>query len=502
MFRHSPVGGEVTEGTPLRRQKQSPGAHGWVISLGESRPGQPLYLRIVQAICEDIRRGRLRAGDPLPGSRSLARLLRLNRNTVVAAYDELVAEGWLVADRASRTRVSSGIPEVMLSPTPSVSGRLSPDRAAMSSEPADSLLNLSRADPDAATLPALALARAYRHSLLEASEDALRYGDPRGRPELRQAIADYLRVTRGVLCGTRQVMITRGSQMAFALLGELLPTGRRIAIEWLGYPPAWNALSRCGGELVPVPIDDAGMRVERLEDFHRERAIHAIYVTPHHQYPTTVTMSAGRRLELLDFAARTGAMVIEDDYDHEFAFGGRPVLPLASHPGGAEIAYVGTLSKVFAPGPRIGYLVADSARIDELARRRAIIDASGDPAIELAVAELFTSGEIRRHLYRARKVYAKRRERLVEEVGRRLAASVDYRVPLGGTALWLRARDGIDVDAWAESSAQRGIWFATGRRYAFGAQSYPGIRLNFASLSEMQIQDGVFAMAKALAQAP
>jgi len=479
----------------------------WVIDIDQGPRGEPVFLRIVRAVTEDIRRGRLLAGTRLPGTRTLARSLGVNRNTVVAAFDELVAEGWLTASRASATRVSDTIPE------PSGLGAVSPDKPAPLSAArglgeralvdAGPAINLSAGYPDLSLLPAEQLARAYRRAIKFGPASTLSYSDPRGVPALREAIAEFLSATRGLAAGPSRVMVTRGSQMAFAIVADsLLPPGARIAVEALGYTPAWAAFRRRGGELLPVPIDEEGMQVERLIDLHDRQPVSAVYVTPHHQYPTTVTLSAGRRLRLLDFAARTGVTIIEDDYDHEFAFSGRPTLPLASMDRTGRVIYIGTLSKVFAPGPRVGFLIATEDRIDSFAACRALIDACGDPAIETAVAELFVSGELRRHINRVRTVYARRQQIAVESIERHLRGAVDYRLPSGGTALWLRARDHIDVDKWAAATERRGVSFYPGGRYSLEGTSIPYLRMNFAAVDDSRIVQGIEAMARALDDLP
>jgi GntR family transcriptional regulator / MocR family aminotransferase len=474
----------------------------WTIGLDLASAGEPLFLRIVRAITNDIRRGRLRAGTALPGTRTLARMLAVNRNTVVAAFDELTAEGWLTTTRASATRVAANIPE----PTALADGVwnqrpapiASPRPRALRTQPPPGVISLSRGEPDVSLLPAEQLARAYRRALKFGPSSTLSYGDPRGVLALREAIAELVSATRGINATGAQVMVTRGSQMAFALLAEISAPGARIAVEALGYPPAWQALQRLGAEVVPVSVDEDGIRVEELIELHERLPLSAAYVTPHRQYPTTVTLSAGRRLRLLDFASRHGIVLIEDDYDHEFAFSGRPTLPLASMDRVGCVVYVGTLSKVFAPGPRIGFIVTTEERIESLAQRRAILDACGDPAVETAMAELFTSGELRRHINRVRSIYARRREVALESLQRYLADTIEYRVPSGGTALWLHARDGIDVDAWAAAAEKRGVTFHTGRWYSLVDRSLPNIRLNFAAVGEEQIVKAVEVMRRSL----
>ncbi len=241
-------------------------------------------------------------------------------------------------------------------------------------------LNLSNGAPDVRLVPARSIGRAYRRVLALRSADVLAYGDPEGHPALRSALASILASTRGLSVGPDDVLVTRGSQMALTLAARaLVRPGDVVAVEQVGYRPAWEPFRAAGATVVPVAIDRDGIDVDALKRLASRTTLRAVYVTPHHQYPTTVTLKAARRLALLALARAGRIAIIEDDYDHEFHYDGRPVLPLASTDHAGLVVYIGPLSKILAPGLRVGYIVAPSAVLRSVAATRSLLDIQGDP---------------------------------------------------------------------------------------------------------------------------
>jgi GntR family transcriptional regulator/MocR family aminotransferase len=273
-----------------------------------------------------------------------------------------------------------------------------------------------------------------------------------------------------------------------------------VAVEALGYRPAWEALARAGAELVPIPVDGEGLSVAALAEVAARRPLRAVYLTPHHQYPTTVTLAAGRRLELLALAASARMAILEDDYDHEFHYDGRPVLPLASADRAGVVVYVGTLSKVLAPGLRLGYAVAAPPLVERMAAERLLIDRQGDAVVESAVAELIDAGELQRHVRRVRRLYRARRDALAEALTARLGDAIDFRVPTGGMALWARVRPPLDPAAWAERALAAGVAFQPGCRFTFDGATSLHARFGFAALDERELAEAVRRLAAGVAR--
>src|SRR5262245_11101354 len=464
----------------------------WTLALEVERDRHvPPFLQIARAIVEAIRRGRLRPGDPLPGSRRLAASLEVHRNTVLAAVAELVAQGWVETTPARGTFVARSLPSIAGRPYPSGAGvRTAPPARAgfVLTEPpeeyrppvlATGTLDLSHGAPDVRLVPMRAIGRAYRRIMTGQGRRVLGYGDPEGHPALRTALAAMLTSTRGLAVGSDDVLVTRGSQMALALVARaILAPGDAVAVADFGYRPAWEAFRAAGAVVTPVRVDSDGIDVAALTALARSRPLRAVYVTPHHQYPTTVTLKAARRLALLSLARETRLAIVEDDYDHEFHYDGRPVLPLASADTGGAVIYVGTLSKVLAPGLRIGYVAAPRPVIAQIAAHRSLLDIQGDLATEAAVADLIEDGEVERHVARVRRTYATRREVLARSLRRAFGDRVAFALPPGGMALWVRFLIQNDVEAWARRSRERGVSWYTGRRYAFDRRPKPFARFS------------------------
>jgi GntR family transcriptional regulator/MocR family aminotransferase len=469
------------------------------------RPGsarEPVFQQIAQAIRADIRRGRLRPGDPLPGSRSLAETLSVHRNTVLAAYRELEAEGWTTAEQRT-TRVALDLPQAPATRKPLLDGAegrpgydlSTPAPRRSLREPG--LLSFGGGVPDLRLVPTDLLARAYRRAL--ASRELLGYGDARGEARLRGALARLLSETRGLAVSEDHLMIAGGSQGALDLVARtLIRPGDRVAVEDPGYPAAWATLRGAGAELVPVPVDEAGLQVESLAARLAEGPLRAVYLTPHHQFPTTVTMSAPRRLRLLDLARRHRLAVLEDDYDAEFHFECRPVLPLAGDDPGAVVIYLGTLSKILAPGLRLGFVAGPRALVEALATRRGTADGQGDQVVQRAAAELLEDGLLQRHARKMRRIYGARREVLAGALGQHLAGAVAFDLPAGGMSLWLRVDPAIDTEAWAAQARKAGVGVTTGRAFDFRDRPTPHLRLGYSALDEGELVEAVRRLARAL----
>jgi GntR family transcriptional regulator/MocR family aminotransferase len=302
--------------------------------------------------------------------------------------------------------------------------------------------------------------------------------------------------------GVENICVTRGSQMAIALVARaLIRPGDVVAVEHLGYRPAWDVFKLAGARVVPIPVDADGVSIDRIEQLNTRMPLRAIYLTPHHQFPTTVTLSAARRLRLIDFAQRARVAIVEDDYDHEFHYDGRPIAPLASADRSGVVIYIGSLSKVLAPALRTGYVVGAARVIERIAAHRSLVDTQGDQILEYALAELLEDGEIQRHVWRVRREYAARRDRLVELLQELLGTALTFDVPAGGIAIWTRASDEVDVDRWARDAAERGVIAITGRSFTFDGRPRPYFRLGFAALTPAELAEAVRRLALACRKA-
>ena len=318
---------------------------------------------------------------------------------------------------------------------------------------------------------------------------------------IRSELAVMLTRTRGLAATADDMMVTRGSQQAIDLVARaLVSRGDLVGLEELGDPSARNAFRLAGAELVSLPIDHEGLDVDALAALLAKRRLRAICLTPHHQFPTTVVMSAARRAKLTRLASEHRVAIVEDDYDHEFHYEGKPVLPLAAGADRANVIYVGSLSKVFAPGLRIGFIVAPPAILARVASLRIACDLQGDAVVECAVADLLEDGELLRHVRRMRKIYERRRDALAAALSRHLAGVLSFRVPDGGLALWAKVDERVDIRQWERAGERNGVLFCGAHVYDFYERDVPALRLGFAYHDEAELDDAASRMARALEQ--
>ncbi|HEY8117596.1 MAG TPA: PLP-dependent aminotransferase family protein [Methylophilaceae bacterium] len=358
----------------------------WNLKLQLNRTsGTALYLQIAQKIIDEIQQGRLPPTTVMPGTRDLADSLSVNRKTVVLTYDELIAQGWLVTEHRRGTFVSSTLPS-----SSSITNDHSPDLVEITPQ------NLSHAEqlqanqvnhesdiidftegmPDSRLIPFEVLSRAFRRALvIGVRNNQLRYENSKGKIDLRNSIATMLNMARGLHIDADNICLVRGSQMGIFVAARVLTKPNDyVAFENLSYTSARDAFKSCGARILNVEIDRYGIKVDELERLCKLHPIRAVFVTPQHQYPTSAIMSASRRKELLRLANIYDFKILEDDHDHEFHFTDNPAFPLASDDRSDRVIYIGSLSKILAPGLRIGYLVASPAFADKCAADVMLID--------------------------------------------------------------------------------------------------------------------------------
>jgi GntR family transcriptional regulator/MocR family aminotransferase len=377
---------------------------------GSRRVARDLHRQLRAAIVG----GRLRPGLRLPPTRELASALDVSRNTVVTAYDLLLAEGYVGAKGRGGTIVadflSASSPR---EPGGAASGRdprLSLAWRAPSlipiSEPRDVRFDFTVGLPDADNFPHPIWRRLSARALRANEKSRAGYGDPAGRPALREAIAGHLSFARAIACHADEIVVSAGAQQAFDLLARILVTPGKtvVAVEEPGYPPLRNVLVAAGAKLVPVPVDREGLRVDRLPPNAK-----MICVTPSHQFPLGVHLSLARRTALLDFARKRRAVIIEDDYDGEFRYAGRPLDALQTLDRSGSVFYVGTFSKSLFPALRLGFVIAPPWAREAITAAKQSCDWNAPVAIQDTLAAFIAEGHLARHLRKMRRVYGERR---------------------------------------------------------------------------------------------
>ncbi|MET0463439.1 MAG: PLP-dependent aminotransferase family protein [Chitinophagaceae bacterium] len=454
-----------------------------------------VYLQIADSIIADIRSGRLKPGDALPGSRTLAQDLRLNRNTVVEALNVLLNEEWLVSNERKGTFVADTLPL-----------RERKTKADIEVAPPGALLHPIRISiddghPDARIAPIDQLARAYRQIFKQKARwQMMGYGDAMGTPGFRKAIVDMLNQQRGMHTNDQLVCITRGSQMAMYLAAHaLISPGDYVMVEHPGYKPAWKAFEKAGAKLLAVRLDEEGLLIDEvITHLNSGKKISAIYTTPHHQYPTTVTLSLQRRMQLIQLSNQYGFTIIEDDYDNEFHFGYRPVLPLSSFAELKNYVYIGTMSKVVAASLRIGYLAGnDKKLIEKAVSLRQLIDVQSDAIMEQAILQLIEDGTIRRHLKKATAYYRAKRDLTEALLTKHLHHKIKFRSPDGGLAFWIEPLAKVNWEDIAAKLQKKGISIITPANYSL-TKPVNGFRFGYGSLTDRQLEEGIKTLATLL----
>lgn len=475
---------------------------------------KPVFLQVSDQLGLLIRRGTLMPGQRLPGSRQLATLLELNRQTIIAAYDEGLAQGWLESRLGSGTYVAAHFPEVR--PQPLVQENNPQRNRLINSQPGyavestaflhrpvltqSSGLRLDDGLPDIRLAPMDELSRAYRSYFRWGNpQQHFGYGDTKGHPLLREQLSLYLNETRGLQTTVDNILITRGSIMGLHLTCQvLLQPGDVVVTGETTWAGATMNIQKAGATVRTVPVDQYGMDVDALETLCQKSRIRMVFVTPHHHYPTTVTLRADRRIRLLQLAEQYGFAMLEDDYDYDFHYLSRPILPLASADRQGMVVYVGSLTKSVAPAFRVGYVVAPTALIDELARLRRIIDRQGDPMLEFAIGQLFKTGELKRHFRKALRTYHTRRDYFCTLLTSELSDAIQFTKPDGGMAVWAAFNPVVDMEKLARQASGMGLYVANGLSHNPPGQSLNGTRLGFASSTEEELERSVLILKKLL----
>jgi GntR family transcriptional regulator/MocR family aminotransferase len=486
----------------------------------DHRSAIPLSRQLYERLREAILSGQLAPGARLPSTRGLADQLGVARNTVLGVYEQLGAEGYLESAVGRGTMVARVAPDrLLMTPAPVCRTRsrkeIAPEMGLTERNRALQQLSsgirpwLAAGEgavpafrvgvPALDVFPQRLWARLVARRARQFRPDALTYQSPAGYPPLREAIAAYLGVARGVRCSAEQVLITAGAQGALDLAARvLLEPGDAAWMENPGYFGARGALLAAGARLVPVPVDREGLNV--AEGIARAPQARLAMVTPSRQSPLGVTMSVGRRLALLEWAKQAHAWIVEDDYDSEYRFVGRPLEALQALDENERVLYVGTFSKVLFPALRLGYLIVPPGLVDVFIAARRFIDTHAPLLEQAVVTDFMIEGHFLQHIRRMRTLYAGRRAALVAAAKRELGEQLEFQAPAAGLHLvgWLRP--GLDDAAVSRRAALCGVETIPLSRFALEPLQRGGLLLGYAPIPEREIVGGVQRLALALAE--
>ena len=466
----------------------------------------PIHRQIYDGLRRAILEGLLSPGQRVPSSRALALDLDVSRLPVLTAYDQLLHEGYLEGRIGSGTFVSAAIPDDLLSP-PATQGAGTAARALRRGhDPAPVAREEGGLGPFRMSLPALdqfphaAWARLVARKARALTHAHMAYGDPAGLVPLRQAVAEHLRAARAVRCEAGQVLIVSGSQAALRLAATvLLGPGDRVAVEEPSSPLARAALRGEGREVVPIAVDPEGMRVDALH--RRDGRMRAAYVTPSHQYPLGLSMTAARRLALLDWAHRRGAWLLEDDYDSEYRYVSRPLGALQGMDAHERVVYLGTFSKVLFPSIRVGYLVVPPTLWERFVEAREAFDLFSPTLYQLALADFIREGHFARHLRHMRGVYRRRRDALLTGLDRHCRARLTVFNADAGLHVAVLLPKGLDDVDVVRRMERRGLTATALSSCYAGSPRRNGLLLGFGGSTERRLVEATRVLGQVLDEA-
>lgn len=463
----------------------------------------PVYLQIANTIILEMKQGRVGPGIKLPGTRLMAELLQVHRKTIVRAYEELDAQGWIEMRPSKGTFTNKELPEINPRTFTIKKEKISfPKETGFVVKINESIRNPAlpyrnitgfHDGPDVRLIPVEELGRAYKSVLLRHNNlKYMSYVETAGSEKFRRILSDYLNASRGLQTALENIMITKGSQLGLYLLSiVLLSKGDTVIVGDTNYYYADHTFINAGAKLHRVKVDENGIDVDKVEKICKRKKIKALYITSHHHYPTTVTLTASRRVKLLSLAEKYGFIIIEDDYDYDFHYLSSPILPLVSGDTKGMVIYIGTLSKSIAPGIRTGYIIAPVNLILELSRIRQLIDTQGDTIMELALAEMFEEGIIKRHMKKALNEYHRRRDFLCAYLMEKLADVIDFKIPDGGLAIWARFDKTASLPPLTERLRPQGVILSNGLIHNNSSVSLNSTRMGFGWMNEKEAENAV-----------
>lgn len=477
----------------------------------DRKSNQALYLQLSNQIIQFIKNQTLAPNAKLPGSRSLAEQLNVHRKTIVACYEELSLQGWVESVPKKGTFVLGNLPVLQkqkLKDSVAVGLRESAGfsyykntilHKKPSKEEGD-FMYFNDGVSDSRLTPIDEIARTYRRiSAKKLVFDHLSYGSTYGNTTLRNILVDYLNTTRGLHLTMENVLITRGSQMGIWLSSQLLlQTDDVVVVGNTNYASADFTFLYQKAKIERVLVDADGIVTDAIEKLCKLKRIKAVYVTSHHHHPTTVTLSAKRRIHLLNLARQYDFAIIEDDYDYDFNYNHAPILPLASHDTNGNVIYIGSVCKTVAPVYRIGYLIASKEFVDEAAKLRGLVDRQGDALLELTFADFIKTGDLDRHIRKVMKIYEKRRNLFCTLLKEKLGSYFRFEIPKGGMAVWVKLKSNYSWETVSKVARKHKLDIGNWQRYDRAKLGHNCIRIGFATWNEEEIHELIRRLKKTI----
>lgn len=474
------------------------------LNLTLDNSNMKLYLKIAQAIRSSIENGNVVATEKLPSARTLATQLNVNRHTIMAAYNELVAQGWVETQQRQGYRVAETLP-IYYSKNISQSNSTLVQKhqwrfnkandSAISESASHYLYNFAGGNPDINLFPFNEFRGFMNEALNRPAIQELNYGDESGFKPFINEVSTYLRRVRSII--DKKIIVVNGTQEALYIISQvLIKTGDKVAVESLGYKPAWNAFENAGAQLITVKQTDQGINVDHFEQLIEKHKIRLLYLTPLHQYPTTTTLAVSKRKRIYELAQQHNIAIIEDDYDHEFHYNSQPLAPMAANDPSGLVIYLSSFSKIMFPGIRLGIIAVDKSLATHIVNYRSLVNHKVNILLQDAVARWMKEGGFERHLRKSTRLYKKRRQCMVdvlnEFIGQGL--NIEFSIPSGGMALWINI--GKNAQKVAQQAKQKGIFLLAENAFHRNTENDQDkyIRLGFAGQDEQKIRQGLLLL--------
>ena len=460
-----------------------------------------IYMQISNQLINAIQRGVLPFGIKLPGTRALSIILQVHRNTIVAAYDELFAQGWVESLPNKGTFVIGKNQEKPFQIQDFEKNNLEhyPKSTGFSFKTSNILDNpfeysdceyiFSDGVPDIRLTQINHHSRIYSSILKRKAHKIGQYNQD-GSEFFKKNLSQFLNVSRGLPISKNNLLITRSTEMSIYIVSEiLLSAGDVVLVGELSYFSVNMIFQKAGVKIQPISIDEEGINVEEVREVCKKQKIRMLYLTPHHHYPTTVTLSAKRRLELLNLAHEFGFIILEDDYDYDFHYDKSPILPLASADTNGMVIYIGSFGKSLVPGFRTGFIVAPENLMIEMRKYLGIIDRQGDVLMEHVLGEMIAEGEINRYLKKSLKTYQERRDYFVSLLEKNLGDYIDFQKPSGGLAVWMKWKIPVNLMQLSRNCTQNNLFIP--KTLLYQNKNLTAMRLGFGNLNLKEMDKSI-----------
>ncbi|SIQ82713.1 GntR family transcriptional regulator / MocR family aminotransferase [Chryseobacterium sp. RU37D] len=465
-----------------------------------------IYMQITNQLINAIQRGFLPIGTKLPGTRSLSQILEVHRNTIVAVYDELFAQGWVesVPNKGTFVMGKNDEKPFDFNDIFSINLKNYPETTGFSFKTSNILDNpfehsncefiFNDGVPDIRLTQIDQHSRIYS-SILKRKAHKIGYYNQDGSEFFKKNLSQYLNLSRGLPISNDNLLITRSTEMSIYIVSEiLLSEDDTVIIGALSYFSVNMIFQKTGVNIITVPIDNDGINVDAVRELCKRQKIRMLYLTPHHHYPTTVTLSAQRRLELLNLANEFGFIILEDDYDYDFHYDKSPILPLASADTNGMVIYIGSFGKSLAPGFRTGFIVAPENLMIEMRKYLGIIDRQGDILMEHVLGEMIAEGEINRYLKKSLKIYQERRDFFIHLIQENLGNFLGFETPSGGLAVWTEWKVPINLMQLSRNCAQNNLFIP--KTLLYQNKELTAMRLGFGNLNFNEMEKSVEIFSK------